>query len=122
MSKRSRVKFSNMLSGNKPITTSKKRRITGTDSASGSKSSSKGKELEITLDSVLSDPEMLSLDKKVDIIQKQNSKIIKKIDLILNFQNNLETRIANLEEAIGNMGSSRIGSTDKAFINVIKNL
>jgi hypothetical protein len=122
MSKRSRVKFSNMLSGNKPITTSKKRRITGTDSASGSKSSSKGKEPEITLDSVLSDPEMLSLDKKVDIIQKQNSKIIKKIDLILNFQNNLETRIANLEEAIGNMGSSRIGSTDKAFINVIKNL
>jgi len=123
-----RVNFSKLLSGNETLNTSKKRRTIRANSANVASSSSKGKEPDNTLDDPvgnLSDPEGLSitsLDKKIDIIQKQNSRIIKKIDSILSFQSNLETRIANLEEAIESIEFSRRRSNDKAFINVIKNL
>ena len=65
-----RVKFSSLLSGNEPLTTSKKRRTIRANLANVASSSSKGKEPDNTLDdpvSNLSDPEGLSitsLDKK----------------------------------------------------------
>jgi ABC-type multidrug transport system permease subunit len=53
------------------------------------------------------------LEEKLDTILKQNSMIIKNIDKLLLFQENLEDRIED-------MNSSRSNSNNKTFINVIK--
>jgi hypothetical protein len=45
--------------------------------------------------------------------------IIKKIDKLINTQDNLEERVINLEERIEDMNQSSSRANDKPFINVI---
>ena len=56
---------------------------------------------------------------KLDIIFKQNSKIIKKIEKLSTTQDNLVEHVTNLEEMIENMNKSSSRANDKPFINVI---
>ena len=66
-------------------------------------------------------------NKKLDILNKQNNKIINKIDKLSSLIESLEERLANIEEKIedlkDNMYEMRTKSdekTDGAFVNVIK--
>ena len=59
------------------------------------------------------DLDVSHLEEKLDTILKQNSMIIKNIDKLLLFQENLEDRIED-------MNSLKSNSNNKTFINVIK--
>ena len=136
-STKTRNRFSQLISGNE--SSSKRSSSTQFASSSSSKWSSstqltsssskrarneKGKARESVPDSNLSssssekkgagkDFDVSHLEEKLDTILNQNSMIIKNVDKLLLFQE-------NLEDLIEDMNRSRSNSDNKTFINVIK--
>lgn len=126
-STKARSRFSTLISGSSSSKRSSPGRLTISSKTrkgkaperatevSSSSSVEKGPEIPIDLpNSYLED-----FSQKLDIIFKQNSKIIKKIDKLLVAQDNLEGRVINLGERIEDMNQSSSRANDKPFINVI---
>ena len=122
-STKTRNRFSQLISGNE--SSSKRSSSTQLTSSSSKRArNEKGKARESVPDSNLSssssekkgagkDFDVSHLEEKLDTILKQNSMIIKNIDKLLLFQE-------NLEDLIEDMNRSRSNSDNKTFINVIK--
>jgi len=116
-------RFSQLISGNE--SSSKRSSSTQLTSSSSKRArNEKGKARESVPDSNLSssssekkgagkDFDVSHLEEKLDTILKQNSMIIKNVDKLLLFQE-------NLEDLIEDMNRSRSNSDNKTFINVIK--
>jgi len=122
-STKTRNRFSQLISGNE--SSSKRSSSTQLTSSSSKRArNEKGKARESVPDSNLSssssekkgagkDFDVSHLEEKLDTILKQNSMIIKNVDKLLLFQE-------NLEDLIEDMNRSRSNSDNKTFINVIK--
>jgi len=122
-STKTRNRFSQLISGNE--SSSKRSSSTQLTSSSSKRArNEKGKARESVPDSNLSsslsekkgagkDFDVSHLEEKLDTILNQNSMIIKNVDKLLLFQE-------NLEDLIEDMNRSRSNSDNKTFINVIK--
>ena len=122
-STKTRNRFSQLISSNE----SSSKRSSSTQFASLSSKrarNEKGKACKSVLNSNLSssssekkragkDFDVLHLEEKLDMILNQNLMIIKNVDKLLLFQE-------NLEDLIEDMNRSRSNSDNKTFINVIK--
>src|SRR2546421_8354179 len=122
-STKTRNRFSQLISGNE--SSSKRSSSTQLTSSSSKRArNEKGKARKSVPNSNLSsslsekkgagkDFDVSHLEEKLDTILNQNSMIIKNVDKLLLFQE-------NLEDLIEDMNRSRSNSDNKTFINVIK--